>query len=140
MLATIGLGFALTVIGFKVVVPEDPYAHLDDTYLSTLKDDDDLANAAAQKVLVCEDTSWLLNATRSSRLLMLQNTPSSIRARLPSCCGHAIFLHGNEPYFAHVDADRLRRGGRTDQSTVTRVTTKPWWEVAFATRRARKCD
>ena len=54
MLAAIGLGFALTVVGFKVVVPQDPYADLDDTYLSTLKDDDDMANDAAQKVpLLC---------------------------------------------------------------------------------------
>lgn len=62
MLASIGLGFALTVVGFKVVVPEDPYAHLNDTYLNTLKDDDDLANAAAKKVLACKLD---LNATGS---------------------------------------------------------------------------
>lgn len=50
ILAAIGLGFLLTVVGFKVVVPDDPYAMLDDTYLNTLKGDDDIANAAAQKV------------------------------------------------------------------------------------------
>ena len=40
----------LTLVGFKVMVPEDPYAMLDDTYLSTLKGDDDMANDAAKKV------------------------------------------------------------------------------------------
>ena len=50
MLAAIGVGFMLTVVGFKVVVPDDPYAMLDDTYLSTLKGDDEVANEAARKV------------------------------------------------------------------------------------------
>lgn len=50
MLFAIGLGFLLTVVGFKVVVPDDPYAMLDDTYLNTLKGDDDVANEAAKKV------------------------------------------------------------------------------------------
>lgn len=53
MLAGIGVGFLLTVAGFKVVVPEDPYAMLDDTYLNTLKNDDDSANDAAKKVRYC---------------------------------------------------------------------------------------
>lgn len=73
MLATIGLGFALTVVGFKVVVPEDPYAHLDDTYLSTLKDDDDRANAAAQKVLTCLQVG--LNVTSSLVLSCYRTLP-----------------------------------------------------------------
>ena len=50
ILAAIGLGFILTVVGFKVVVPDDPYAMLDDTYLNTLKGDDDVANDAARRV------------------------------------------------------------------------------------------
>lgn len=50
ILAAIGLGFILTVAGFKVVVPDDPYADLNDTYLEKLKGDDDVANAAARKV------------------------------------------------------------------------------------------
>lgn len=50
VLAAIGVGFLLTVVGFKVVVPEDPYAMLDDTYLNTLKNDDDIANDAARQV------------------------------------------------------------------------------------------
>ncbi|CAM9435343.1 unnamed protein product [Ectocarpus sp. 4 AP-2014] len=49
VLAAIGLGFMLTVVGFKVVVPDDPYAMLDETYLNTLKGDDDIANDAAKK-------------------------------------------------------------------------------------------
>lgn len=50
ILAAIGLGFIVTVVGFKVVVPDDPYAMLDDTYLNTLKGDDKIANDAARKV------------------------------------------------------------------------------------------
>lgn len=50
ILAAIGLGFVLTVVGFKVVVPDDPYADLSDTYLEKLKGDDDIANDAAKKV------------------------------------------------------------------------------------------
>lgn len=50
ILAAIGLGFILTVVGFKVVVPDDPYADLSDTYLEKLKGDDDVANDAARKV------------------------------------------------------------------------------------------
>lgn len=50
ILAAIGLGFILTVVGFKVVVPDDPYADLNDTYLEKLKGDDDVANDAARKV------------------------------------------------------------------------------------------
>lgn len=46
----LGVGLLLTVAGFKVVVPEDPYAMLSDTYLETLKKDDDIANEAAKKV------------------------------------------------------------------------------------------
>lgn len=46
----LGVGFLLTVAGFKLVVPEDPYAMLDDTYLETLKKDDDIANEAAKNV------------------------------------------------------------------------------------------
>eukprot|EP00752_Nemacystus_decipiens_P010420 g9287.t1 len=49
VLAAIGLGFILTVVGFKVVVPDDPYADLSDTYLEKLKGDDDVANDAARK-------------------------------------------------------------------------------------------
>eukprot|EP00903_Cladosiphon_okamuranus_P008483 g8150.t1 len=49
ILAAIGLGFILTVVGFKVVVPEDPYADLNDTYLEKLKGDDDFAKDAAEK-------------------------------------------------------------------------------------------
>ncbi|CAM9683515.1 unnamed protein product, partial [Sphacelaria rigidula] len=45
----LGVGLLLTVGGFKVVVPEDPYAMLSDTYLETLKNDDDVANEAAKK-------------------------------------------------------------------------------------------
>lgn len=50
ILAAIGLGFVLTVVGFKVVVPDDPYADLNDTYLEKLKGDDEIANDAARKV------------------------------------------------------------------------------------------
>lgn len=42
------------MVGFKVVVPDDPYAMLDDTYLNTLKGDDDVANAAAKKVILLD--------------------------------------------------------------------------------------
>lgn len=52
ILGGIAVGFALTVVGFKVVVPDDPYAMLDETYLSTLKNDDDEANDAAKKVRI----------------------------------------------------------------------------------------
>lgn len=50
VLGGIAAGFVLTVVGFKVIVPEDPYAMFDETYLSTLKNDDDVANDAAKKV------------------------------------------------------------------------------------------
>lgn len=50
MLSGIAVCFFLTFAGFKVVVPEDPYAMLSDTYLDTLKNDDDIANEAARKV------------------------------------------------------------------------------------------
>lgn len=48
IMSGLGVGFLLTVAGFKLVVPEDPYAMLDDTYLETLKKDDDIANEAAK--------------------------------------------------------------------------------------------
>lgn len=46
----VAAGFLLTFAGFKFVVPEDPYLMLDETYLSTLKNNDDEANDAAKKV------------------------------------------------------------------------------------------
>ena len=61
ILAAIGLGFILTVVGFKVVVPDDPYADLSDTYLEKLKGDDDVANDAARKVR--RDYTFLRSST-----------------------------------------------------------------------------
>ena len=74
ILAAIGVGFMLTVVGFKIVVPDDPYAMLDDTYLSTLKGDDDMANEAAKKVRkkylfrVLKLGGWPVRAQPPSRL------------------------------------------------------------------------
>lgn len=92
ILAAIGLGFILTVAGFKVVVPDDPYADLSDTYLEKLKGDDDVANDAARKVR--RDYMFLRSSTfcslasvfRWNRFLSTCIATLAVRAGCASCC------------------------------------------------------
>lgn len=135
MLAAIGVGFLLTVAGFKAIVPEDPYAMLDDTYLNTLKSDDDVANDAARKVWC---VSW--RGVGSLPCFVAVEMVPIFNVRCTQFVPNVLFpLPPDSPscptYYTRsvVPKPRQRPRARTDPSSASRVTTKPWREAGCAT-------